>query len=360
MGREAGRREFFPPSLRTDAEQGELTLTDARAPRRRPPDIDNACAVYRAKLREHVKIMQGMAAERFRLGIGGGIPKEKAAQALREWLFDEAEDVDASLTTGVFDVVLQRAKGMFHEDDLRDHKFVTALALTHKRFYDALLTNASALYLPVEEVPRQGGLLAGKMPEKTAGTRDSAAPLVPTLSRFTQDHVEGRLSVGDISDERADQIRTSVRDLIQVVGDKLVTDYSAQDAEAFKRVLLALPANWNKMRGLRELNIVKASAKTPEQRLKPQSVGNIKKKWRAVHGVFELAAVSYAVKNRFVPEALGLRDKGSAEGRLIRSSRRSLGRCGPPIFKGTFTLCLTRRIASRGVRAWRPRRPPSR
>ena len=215
----------------------------------------------------------------------------------------------------------------FDEEDLREPKFVTALALTHKRFYDALLSSPSALYLPVDEVPRQGGHSGKQDAEKSAETPERAALLVPTLSRFTQDHVEGRLSVGDISEERADQIRTSVRDLIQVVGDKLVTDYSAQDAEDFKRVLLALPANWNKMRGLRELSIVRASAKAQEQRLKPQSVGNIKKKWRAVHGVFGLAAVSYAVKNRFVPEALGLRDKGSAEEKTDPFEPQELRRC---------------------------------
>ena len=59
--------------------------------------------------------MQGMVAERLRLGIIGcrwQRPKEKAAQVLREWLFEEAEDVDASLTTGVFDVVLRCAEAM--------------------------------------------------------------------------------------------------------------------------------------------------------------------------------------------------------------------------------------------------------
>lgn len=127
-------------TARPSAKQEDAFTTAVGGVRqRRPPNIEHACAVYRAKLREHVKIVQGMVAERFRLGVGGGVPKEKAAQALREWLFEEAEDVDASLTTGVFDVVLRCADGWFDEEDLRDPKLVTALALTHKRFYDALL-----------------------------------------------------------------------------------------------------------------------------------------------------------------------------------------------------------------------------
>ncbi len=138
--------------------------------------------------------------------------------------------------------------------------------------------------------------------------------LAPTLSKFTDDYIAERGN--SLSRERAeDQIRPTVRALIAVVGDKPMTAYTVTDRETFKRVLLALPANWSKVKDLRRLTIVAAAESARERGLKPQTVGNIKKKWQILTSLFERAAVTYTLKNPFVANALALSDKVPANRR---------------------------------------------
>jgi integrase len=107
--------------------------------------------------------------------------------------------------------------------------------------------------------------------------------------------------VEDFITERGDRMtaavaadhRAVVRDLCLVAGDKSASQYTRDDARKFKEVLLALPANWMKRKGLRELKIVDAARKAKEQALPRQSAKTIQLKRAMLNRIFEYAKANY-------------------------------------------------------------------
>lgn len=96
-----------------------------------------------------------------------------------------------------------------------------------------------------------------------------STPAGPTLAGFTDDYIRRRGK--GLSAERADTIRATVRDFVAVVGDKALADYGTADVDAFEEVMLALPANWQKKKALRDLGIKGAAEKAKELGLPRQS-----------------------------------------------------------------------------------------
>lgn len=129
---------------------------------------------------------------------------------------------------------------------------------------------------------------------------------VPSLSKFVETHIAKRGS--SLSEERADTIRATVRDLIAIAGDKPIDAYTAANAEAFEEVMRRLPGNWNKRSSLRRLSIRDAATFAAAADLAPQAASNIKKKWTVLYGVFKQAAVKHPLRNPFVAEALVIDD----------------------------------------------------
>ena len=63
----------------------------------------------------------------------------------------------------------------------------------------------------------------------------------------------------------------------EVAGDRPITEYRKGDARSFKSVLLKLPADWRKRRGIRHLSLVDAAQNASESGLKPMSVTTLNK-----------------------------------------------------------------------------------
>lgn len=153
-------------------------------------------------------------------------------------------------------------------------------------------------------------LMADAPSSATANSMKSGAPL---LSAFVVDYIAKRGN--GLSAERADTIRATVRELIDVVGDKPVDTFTAADATSFEDVLLKLPPNWrkNSKNGLATLSITAAADKAAQLGLPRQSAKTIKKKWTILFGLFKHAAVKHGpIQNAFSAEALLVKDGGNA------------------------------------------------
>jgi integrase len=124
----------------------------------------------------------------------------------------------------------------------------------------------------------------------------SAAPkpqksAVPSPLKIVEDFITER-GARMTADVAADH-RAVIRDLCQVAGDKSASEYTREDARKVKEVLLALPANWKKRKGLRELNIVDAALKAKEQGLLRQSAKTIQLKRAMLNRIFDYAKSNY-------------------------------------------------------------------
>lgn len=153
-------------------------------------------------------------------------------------------------------------------------------------------------------------LMADAPSSATVGSVTSSAPL---LSAFVTDYIAKRGS--GLSAERADTIRATVRDLIEVVGDKPVNTFTAADATSLEDILLKLPPNWRKntKNGLATLSITAAADTAAQLGLPRQSAKTIKKKWTILFGIFKHAAVKHGpIQNPFTSEALLVKDGGNA------------------------------------------------
>jgi integrase len=80
---------------------------------------------------------------------------------------------------------------------------------------------------------------------------------------------------------------------LDLVGDKPVGSYTKADGRLFKETLQQLPPNWTKHRDLRQLDIVKAAAKSTELKLEPMSDKNLNKLMNFVSAMWMWAAKQY-------------------------------------------------------------------
>lgn len=157
------------------------------------------------------------------------------------------------------------------------------------------------------------------------GTKSQTNVIVdptPALSHVANDYFQA--SAG-LSAAYATAIKTTLRDLIEVVGDKAVTTYGKQDAVAFKEVLLTLPANWRKKKVLRELGILQATQKAKELCLQRQRAKTIKEKWFHLSTIFEYARHNHdGVTNVFHAKSLRVSDGVAANEQCLPFSIEEL------------------------------------
>jgi hypothetical protein len=222
--------------------------------------VEHACAYYYEFLREREQFLRlraraaftGVPEDDFFRGVMVPISKERRtalARKLKEELRSRRDDLEACFAVGDFAPVREFAARMFDERYLADEDFVLALAHTQMQFLDSLIASDAALYAFIDEVDGSFVLrqLGGNFPIVRV------AQTVPNLSKFCDDYISERGS--GLSGERADTLRAVVRDLIEITADKPLTDYGNADANTFKDVMLALPANWRKRKGVRELGM---------------------------------------------------------------------------------------------------------
>ena len=137
----------------------------------------------------------------------------------------------------------------------------------------------------------------------------NATPSIPLLSEFINEFILRR---GDsLSDEATNAYRAIVRDLIEVTVDRPVSDYTVHDADEFEAVQRALPPNWRKKVGLRDLPIIQAAKKAETDGEPPQTPRNIRKKWSQLGTLFKHAVNRYGGRHPFQADMLQV-DKSRA------------------------------------------------
>lgn len=150
----------------------------------------------------------------------------------------------------------------------------------------------------------------------------ASANLSSTLSQVASEYFRGNAG---LSPSYADAIKASVRDLIEVTGDKAVSSYGKRDAAAFKEVLLMLPANWRKKKTFRDLGIVEASRKASKLGLQRQRAKTIKVKWFHITTIFAYAQHNYdGVTNTFHAKSLIVSDNVAANDQWLPFSNDEL------------------------------------
>lgn len=201
------------------------------------------------------------------------------------------------------DLKTARDKAMVHDFEHQDW-FLTLLSKSGegdiRDRYGALMALARTKVATLREiVASDNGLLPvdTTIPEpKTAGG------VPPTLSKLLDKFIAERGTA--LTAEVAASHRAVIRDFCTVAGDKSVTDYTREDARAFKEVLLVLPANWMKRRELRGLGILDAAKKADSLGLQKQRAKSIQLKRASLRAIFAFAYANYdGVFNPFEDKA---------------------------------------------------------
>lgn len=205
------------------------------------------------------------------------------------------------------------AKAMFAPPHCDDEEFVGALAHAYLQFLSNVMADDTAIYNFIDEV--NGTFLLRKPCRDIAYTESSSGrasiPAVPNLSTLRESYISERGS--GLSEERADTIRAVVRDFVAITSDKPITTYGRDDASAFKEIMLALPGNWCKRKGLREYGIIEAAARAKTLGLPRQGAETIKKKWSILFSLFDYAGRNYdGVQNPFNAKSLVVSDNLAA------------------------------------------------
>lgn len=115
----------------------------------------------------------------------------------------------------------------------------------------------------------------------------------PLLGALIEKWVAEKNQAGTWRPKTADAYHKGLLGFLECCGDRPVTSYGKKDARQFKEVLMGLPANWNKHKALRNLDIVSASQKAHELGLQPQSVTNINKILGFVNTFWRWTAANY-------------------------------------------------------------------
>lgn len=104
-----------------------------------------------------------------------------------------------------------------------------------------------------------------------------------------------------LTDDIKLDLESVVRDLIEVVGDKPINEYTREDGKKVREALMALPPNRHKRKETRGLSIAKTIAKAKELDLPQQAAKTLRKKRSHLSSIFEYAASDYDnVFNPFV------------------------------------------------------------
>ncbi|WP_290999214.1 DUF6538 domain-containing protein [Hyphomicrobium sp.] len=236
-----------------------------------------------------------------------------AARAFAACAADRHRRVSHDLAMGQLAWVEELVRKYFNPPHSEDHEFVFAIANTLLSFWNRVAHDDRGMFWFVDEEegsffvrPPHDDLPIGSRAVQKPGPGEGRSPSsTPSLSVLCEAYISERGQ--SLTNERTETIRATVRDLIAVNGDKEITKYGKDDAKAFKEVLLSVPGNWNKRKGLREYGIVEASRKAAQTGLPRQAPATIRKKWGVLGRLFDYAQRNYeGVINPFSGKSLAL------------------------------------------------------
>lgn len=142
----------------------------------------------------------------------------------------------------------------------------------------------------VEILEADDTILGGEVSPATA-VRLNDTPKGQKLSEVAEAYIAA--NGGKFTENVKVDIRGVVRDVVELVGDKAVTDYTRADGKLVREVLTALPGNRHKRAALRGLSIREAVEKGREQGLEPQAPKTIQIKRAYLSRVFAFAAAEH-------------------------------------------------------------------
>lgn len=124
------------------------------------------------------------------------------------------------------------------------------------------------------ETPQIDKLQAPTEPAKpNVQPRDKRLPL---LSELVQEWVEEKVRIS-WAEKTEREHRVWIGHFITLVGDRPLNTYEKNDGRAFKRLLMELPANWNKQKPLKGLSVDEAATRAKALGLTPMSEKNMNK-----------------------------------------------------------------------------------
>ncbi|MGV1834668.1 DUF6538 domain-containing protein [Rhizobium rhizogenes] len=118
-----------------------------------------------------------------------------------------------------------------------------------------------------------------------------AGPLASTL--INEWAAEKSRAKGGWTPATAKANRLWAERFVEMAGDRSLNNYSKADAREFKTVLLALPPNWTKNKGLEKLPMKEASKRAIELSLEPMSGKNVNKVLGFVRAFWNWAEANY-------------------------------------------------------------------
>ncbi|MGD9671058.1 MAG: hypothetical protein AB7U75_18770 [Hyphomicrobiaceae bacterium] len=115
-------------------------------------------------------------------------------------------------------------------------------------------------------------------------------PSVPKLSALAETYMQVSQR---LTDAVKLDVRSSVRDVIELVGDKPIDSYTRDDGKKVREAFMAMPAHRHKKKVLRGLPLEEAIAKAAELGIEPQAPKTRDMKRRHLSSIFGFAAAEY-------------------------------------------------------------------
>ena len=117
-------------------------------------------------------------------------------------------------------------------------------------------------------------------------------PAVPFLSSAAEEWMIEK-SRGSWAEKTAKEHSVWMNHFIGITGDRPLIEYSKSDGRLFKSILLKLPANWSKIKHLKDLDISRAADKAHHDGMKPMSNSNVNKLLAFIGSFWSWAEVNY-------------------------------------------------------------------
>jgi integrase len=273
------------------------------------------CEVQRTALQAHWRDIRNAAlADPQAFWSGALIPLAKGHQAETDLgtailasLRDSARQQLATIKGSMFKYEYRALKGpiadLLGAQACEDHHFINRVGAGLEDLLTGVLRSDAILFDDEGEVSNGWVGRVGAPADVVAQASSLAAPKTPKLSAYLTRYLD--LRVGDLSPERADVLKSSVRDLIDVCGDHPLSAYTKTVAAEFMAVLVKLPPNLKKRGDLRHLPLAEVASQADALGLPRQSPKNLAKRWAALGSIFGYAQRTLdGVINPFVGKAL--------------------------------------------------------
>lgn len=112
--------------------------------------------------------------------------------------------------------------------------------------------------------------------EKAPNNTQRSSANCPKLSVLVEEWIAEKARTS-WTDKTEREHRVWVGHFITLVGDRSIDTYGREDGRAFKKLLMELPANWNKQKPLKGLSVDAAASRAKELGLAPMSDKNMNK-----------------------------------------------------------------------------------